>query len=284
MPDCYLACPVQRIYRQCRPSSLPLSSMMHSRISPMDIFDAVSDAPTGTASRSTPDVLRNKQKSEGIETSISRNIARDNTIQINGHIAERIVNVNVQNLTLRWQCKLTEHHVDRKTRTTAIEGAIRSPTELPNKTFSQAATSAPLMPQCTTISGKPTTTKPATTMYRGQGNLSPMNLSLYSKSSKRPHIVCAIFRAGIRHNFIAGRIVRRLCLEKSICPMSMKSLVWGRDRLTSTGETVDCACFVNGSDVIYRFHIVENREFDVLFDADTLSAQSTAPSGACLDR
>ena len=98
--------------------------------------------------------------------------------------------------------------------------------------------------------------------------LQGQNLMLESCTSASRHFVRAIFRPTIANNFIAHKIVRRLSLTVYKSSTSTVETASSRIHLPSTNEYVELACHSQeGKDafVVYRFFVVKQGRFDLLF-------------------
>jgi len=96
---------------------------------------------------------------------------------------------------------------------------------------------------------------------------------LESCTSASRHFVRAIFRPTIANNFIAHKIVRRLGLTAYNTSTSTVETTSSRIHLPSTNEYVELACYSQEGKhafVVYRFFVVKQGRFDLLFGTSSV--------------
>ncbi|KAH7066424.1 hypothetical protein BKA63DRAFT_426447 [Paraphoma chrysanthemicola] len=166
----------------------------------------MSGTSSTTSSRSSSfSTAEKKSRLIANTTTVSRNIARDNAVQINGAVARKIYNLNFD---LYYQDSYAK------------------------------------------------------------------NVVLYSKISNRRQVVRATFQPSCSINFIARRIVKRLGLKLE--SNNTTHVVRDQDSAPPNTNWIDIACRseTGANQTIYRFYIVKNSPYDLLFGCGA-SAQSS---------
>ncbi|KAF2265044.1 hypothetical protein CC78DRAFT_579726 [Lojkania enalia] len=184
------------------------------------------------------------------------NGARDSALQINGHVTDKINNLNFKYLIIPCHCEII-----RAVASTRV---------------------SPLLPAAVPVKPRlPAPVKRSTHFNAvGPAEISSLrkekqNITVFSKATGQPDTFCVIFPRRVQDNFISLKIVNRLGLGTHFDTAAVSSITWDSKRLSSTGDFVDLSFPMLGSaeSVARRFHVVEDCPFDML-----LGTVATDPS------
>jgi len=205
---------------------------------------------TRNASRSSVSVFGHPVEANQVtrQSGAIGNRAYDNTLQINGHVADKVSSYNIKYF-------IVGCHGCDVAKVMAGKGLA-----LP---FPAPVSSQPRLPAQAQHSGR------FNIVNKGE-IASFLNakryISIVSKRTEKAASVCVIYPRRVQDDFVSPKIVDRLGLEPRFDSGHVSSIVWDEERLTSTGGFVDVSFPLSGSDkgVVRRLHILENSPFDVL--------------------
>ncbi|KAH7092391.1 hypothetical protein FB567DRAFT_236869 [Paraphoma chrysanthemicola] len=225
---------------------------------------SISGTSSTTSSRSSSAHPAETRKLVANTTTVSRNIARDNAVQINGAVARKIYNLNFENLVIHYQGRPSTRSSARR------EGAACIPEPAPQML---TAMSQPRPVEASSLTGRAINIVIESTrsdLY--YPNAHAKNVVLYSKISNRRQVVRATFQPSCSVNFIARRIVKRLGVKLE--SNNTSHAVHHQDSAPDT-NWIDITCRSEGdtNQTTYRFYIIKNSPYDLFFGCGA-SAQS----------
>ncbi|KAF2657478.1 hypothetical protein K491DRAFT_677293 [Lophiostoma macrostomum CBS 122681] len=185
------------------------------------------------------------------------NGAHDSALQINGHVADKINNLNFKYLIIPCHCEVV-----RAVASTKLDPLLPAPPVMK----SRLPVSVKRSPYLNTVG-------PAeiSTLRKGK-----RNITVSSKVAAQPVSFCVIFPRRVQDNFISLPIVKRLGLKIQSDTAVASSILWDSKCFSSNGEFVDLSLSMPGStrSIARRFHVVEDCPFDMI-----LGAATTEPLG-----
>ncbi|OAK96945.1 hypothetical protein IQ06DRAFT_48574 [Phaeosphaeriaceae sp. SRC1lsM3a] len=191
-------------------------------------------------------------------SAIVGNGAHDGALQINGHVTDKINNLNCNYLIIPCHCEVVR----------AIANARETP---------QLLTGVPVEPRL-----------PAPLKLSAQCNIvgaaelssllkKKQNVTIFSKATGKPDTFCLLFPSRVQDNFISLNLVDRLGFETHFDTASGSSIMWVSKRFRSTGDFVDLSFPMpgNANSMKRRFYIVKDCPFDMLLG--TFATGSSPP-------
>ncbi|UPX16445.1 uncharacterized protein EKO05_0006844 [Ascochyta rabiei] len=194
---------------------------------------------------STADRLTNTKQVTQF-SAVTGNGARDDALQINGHVAEKLNNFNFKTLIISCHCEVARAVSNKKLASlpAAVPAKPHFPAPVEGSAFFNAVDPAEI----------PSLRK------------EKKNVTVFSKATGQPDSFCVIFPRRVRDNFISLKLVNRLGLRKHFETASVTSITWNSTRLSSTGDFVNLSLPMqdNVRCIPRRFYIVENCPFDMV--------------------
>ncbi|KAH7381147.1 hypothetical protein DE146DRAFT_669811 [Phaeosphaeria sp. MPI-PUGE-AT-0046c] len=182
------------------------------------------------------------------------NTARDGAMQINGHVTDKISNLNCKYLIIPCQCEVVRamaniREAPKMPFTVPVEP--RLPATLKRSTHYNIVESAEI----------------STLLKKKQ------IVNICSKTTELSDTFCVIFPQRVQDNFISSKLVVRLGLSTYFDTMGVSSIVWVSQRLFSTGDFVNVPLPMQGrgKSMTRRFYILKDSPFDMILGTSATS-------------
>ncbi|PVH93652.1 hypothetical protein DM02DRAFT_732978 [Periconia macrospinosa] len=181
------------------------------------------------------------------------NRARDSSMQINGHIGDKVNNLNFKYLILSCNCEAAKalkntRSAPPSSATVPVELRDSGPGRRVSHLNSVSATEIPSL-------GK-----------------EKKNVKLFSKATGKPVTFCVITTRRIGDNFISRGLVSRLGFRPHYDRAAVSTIKWGSKRLSSTGYFVDLSLIMpdGAKSSARRFYVVNDPPFDMLIGTNAI--------------
>ncbi|KAI4699871.1 hypothetical protein J4E89_011045 [Alternaria sp. Ai002NY15] len=199
------------------------------------------------------------------QSAVIGNKAFDNTLQINGHVADKVNSYYIKYAVFSCHGDFVK-----------AMASIASGGALPTSGSRQARLSE-------------AAERPNRVNIVSQAEIKPLlkamrKVPVISKLSEQPDAICVISPRQVHDNFISSKVVDRLGLTTRSDSVMVKSIVWDSKRFVSTGGFVDLSFPVPGSDagVARRLYVLDDPPFDTVLGNLAMSSSSIRSQKALL--
>jgi len=180
-------------------------------------------------------------------SAVTGNRAYDNTLQINGNVAEKVSSYNIERIIISCHCDIAKAFAN-------IGSAY------------PILTSAPTQPRLPGPARRPSPFDVVTKSEIASLLKAKRDIPIVSNWSGRPDKICVMFPQKLRNNFVSRDVIDRLGFAARLDTAAVSSLIWDSKRYTSTGQFVELSFpLPNGEEGVgQRFLVLDNPPFDML--------------------